>query len=721
MNMRVKDFLHSRPHLWFIITGFIVLLASMLLYLFYGYHSTIIILWILSMILVGIYFFKNQTEERDRSLFTRKDIVIAAILTTIVCAFYFSVDITHPQKSEIDESDTVAKSLVFSQPGFDIFRPSDFFWFSAPAFSIAGHLASSLGSVDIFNLRLIHVALTILCSFISYFLFRRIFPDRFSASAATLLLAGSHSLFANSHLGHLVNFAILAEVISLLFLLTGLQKRSLFYIFIGSIFAGFGWTVYGTAKIIIAGWLISLTIIAILSKFKVCEKIDFKRIAAATLIGFTMAILPFVIGHLVTLHDNPPTASDKIRNEIFLFSRAREKQIFITDADTWQEAYTYNIINGLTAFNKVNKVNNQEKYAWTHFKPVTFVDPLTGVLLWIGAVSVLLTIIRRKMRMEMVIILIHFLFFLFVFSFLITSAPNYPRLLITLPFVVSLVVFGISNITKILASRIPQLCYRNIISKICLGTMVLIILYININLVSEYIREGGYDHWPIAGTAYWIHNQSKQGPKHFYLYNEETGKHHREVWNTRDWQNLWFSSFTFTDQPFKFKDLTIKEYLRHKERAKELGNADRTQKIWFGRHREPISNTIYQVVDRISRRPNYFYMIKKDDNPDTFPEEFKNIHDWKVWLNLFTVLRQPFKILTPEKFFTEQHSLPATLFISEQDWETLRNQMPVSYNTTVVHHLSSRKDLLIVELSATDDNQYDKTKDSRIVPHTDSP
>lgn len=651
------------------------------------------------MVCGSIHLYLKEKEQKIQhrvlqGVFNSRDIIIAIILTTIIGTFYFSIDISHPQKSEIDEVDTPIKALVFSRPGFDIFRPTEFYDFPAPVFSIAGRIAERIGSIDAFNLRIIHISITLLSIFAAYFLFCRIFTDRFLASAATLILAGSHNLFAQSRIGHLINSAVLIEVVSLTLLFIGLQRRSMLFSFIGGIIAALGWVVYGTAKVVIVIWILSLIVLFICSKLKVLEKIEMGRIIPATIVGFSIALLPFIVGSL-TLPDDRPVTNNKTKKEIMLFSQGREEQMRAIDTDTFWEAYKFNIVNGLTAFNTVNKLNGQ-KFALTHYHPLThFVDPLTGVFLWFGVLITALAILKRRMKnAEMVIVLTCFLSLLFAFSFLITTAPNWPRLLITLPFVVSLALFGIHRVVAHLITHLPPIKLSpTTIEKLGTGTIVVVILYINISTVTGvngYITSYSFDDYPITGSAHYIHTQVKQHP-YLYLYDTNTKNHYRKRWNANDWWGLWFNTLTVSHNPFVVDDFTIREYFSYRK------GGGRDREMWFGKRREPIRNTVNYTVNHMKKAPRHYHMIKRSSDSSEHPEEFRNTHDWNVWLNLFIALEQSFQVVEPEYFLTEKYTLPATFFVTEDAWKDIKWKIPKNLTVTT-QYLSSYKNILIIEV-----------------------
>ena len=205
-----------------------MLLASILLYLWIGYHIGIVSLWVSSIICIGIFFRTKEIKKKTiAQKFTLQDYITIVLLTIIISTTYLSVNLTsYPLQMVGDEVNTTVKSLVLSQTNVDLFAPSDYYNFPAPLFALTGHIAKLFDITDILGIRLIHTIFTIATCVFGFLFFRRIFSNTFKAALSTALLAGSHSLFVIGNMAMLTNSAVLVCLISLIFLLAGLQKNS---------------------------------------------------------------------------------------------------------------------------------------------------------------------------------------------------------------------------------------------------------------------------------------------------------------------------------------------------------------------------------------------------------------------------------------------------------------------------------------------------------------
>ena len=395
-----------------------------------------------------------------------------------------------------------------------------------------------------------------------------------------------------------------------------------------------------------------------------------------------MAVCPFIIGAATTPQEGDTTWYYH-QEQILLFPEGRMNQQRVAGTETWQTGMVKNAIDALTAFNR----NIQDKgYIYSHYGQHGFVDPFTGILLWIGVISVLFTI--RRQNIGMLLILILFSFLLGIFMFVVNRSPNYTRFIIMLPLITPLAVIGISKLTEkispILAPRLKL--QKQVIEKTVMVSVVMVIIFLNINIVSDYIDAGKENNEPISNTVRYIHAQAKQKPKYVHLFDKQ--KHYKSIWEPKDWQKVWINLFIpFNSVP---ENLSLKQYTTFRHGRKW---------ILFGNHRESISNTIYYIDRTISKTPRYFYFIKEKDWLE-YPQEFTNTYDWETWINLFTVFKQSFEIISIDHFITGHYSMPATFFVTEETWNKIHNQR-LTGNVKKVQYLSSIKNLLIVEIAPT--------------------
>ena len=683
--------------------GLILLFASMFLYIYDGYSVSVLLLWLFSMVFTGVHFLRFSPRGCGDSCFTHRDFLIAAILALIIGVFYLSVDPAHPMQMIGDEIHITIQSLALSQPDVDMFKPTYYANLPAPFFAFLGYVANLFGPIDVINVRLAHTIFGIILCVIGYFFFQRVFSDQFKAVLSTLLLASSPSLFAISHISTWNNSAIFVYILSVLFLLIGLRKESQFYNFIGGVIAGFGWYVYSPAKSIIFVWIASLAIIALLRHFKLLKIDRFKHGIFAIIVGFSFAICPFIVGALT--FSKSEGSNWGYLSQQFMFSH--DGRSYNKDSDIWYESVFSNALNSLTVFN--NSSYNKDAVYYLNQGKQRFVDPLSGVFLWIGVLFVSLAIFLQRIefvthtkdaekrgliinhqRIEMVVVLFHFLLLLFAFMFLVNLAPHYARFLIILPFFVPLVIVGSLAISRIIALIVPfcAILRREIAEKIFLGAVCSMIMFLSVGIFADYVRFGVLNKRPITDAIRYIHDRSESQQNQFYFFDHQRQGYYLERWDASNWQQLWINLFVVFNHPPK--DLDLQYFFSY---GKEW-----LEGPMFSSHREPIANTVYYIINQISKSPHHFYLIK-DYQEEHHPAEFLNVHDWKIWLNLFTVFKQPFDILAPEDFLiTSNHKFPTTFFVPDHVWNDVRDRVSAVNRVVDVRYLSSRNNLLIVRV-----------------------
>jgi len=243
--------------------------------------------------------------------------------------------------------------------------------------------------------------------------------------------------------------------------------------------------------------------------------------------------------------------------------------------------------------------------------------------------------------------------------------------LIMLPFVIALAVIGLSAISERITSFLPKFSGlgKQTINRILFGGLGLSIICLNVFILNDYILNiSRRSDEPTGSAIRYIHTQLKEEPLMVYLFDTEKAEHYRATWGTADWQRLWVNLFIISNKPVG-KNFDFNDMLRYRVRIQnEFGSN------YFFNRTYMIEDTVYYVVERIQNSPQNFYLVGNYKPDGIYPHGFKNGHNWEIWLNLFTVFKQPFEIISSEQFLAGDYVLPATLFIPDQDWGTLQRQ-----------------------------------------------
>ena len=171
----------------------------------------------------------------------------------------------------------------------------------------------------------------------------------------------------------------------------------------------------------------------------------------------------------------------------------------LTRASEW-EGYKTNVRQGLGTFN-----STVVDHAWIYANHGHgFVDPLTGILLWLGVGVVGVGLVRRREDEGALLMLGGFLALWLSFAFLVNKAPNYTRLLVTLPFVAYLV----TEAVRWLADR-----WRSVplAAGILVGAAAAVLMAWNLAIAWDFIDDGRRAGQDIGSTTRYVHEHEASG------------------------------------------------------------------------------------------------------------------------------------------------------------------------------------------------------------------
>ena len=425
----------------------------------------------------------------------------------------------------------VAKRMM-SQASLNWFGLSDHFSFPALVFIIMGKIGEILGGINLANMRLVHASFGLISILMSYFLFRSFF-SQFWALAAAIILGVSHSLIGISRMILWNNSALLMEITALGLLCYGFKKKKLLFCFLGSLAAGLTLYVYFPARVTIIIWFLFLLGSTFILK-GISRKFVLKTISIS-LLCFILIAGPIIIATINT----PSEKFSYEKQQQLIFEEGRQMQKSWIGASTEAEGIKTNMINGLTVFN-----STKSDYAYIYPNPGHgFVDPLTGVLVWVGVILVISkSIIKRKFETFDLFNLIGLLTLIFFFSFITNKTPNYPRLLIILPFAVYFVVRGISLGLELLKGS-------NFTKYTVLITLASLIWIWNLVIFNNFIQKGLKEGNDIGSTARYVEIRKNIPGYSFYLLANSQYPYYS--WGNKSQWETWLGFFVGTNQHFE--------------------------------------------------------------------------------------------------------------------------------------------------------------------------
>jgi 4-amino-4-deoxy-L-arabinose transferase-like glycosyltransferase len=516
-----------------LVLGLALGLASIVVYAIWGYDWKMLLLWLVGLIALGASFF-SRSPRLPR--FERLDLLAPVGLALLFAPLYLArlydwpVQVTTDEPTIMDVSDEYA-----SKSGVDPFGFSTYQNRPALLFIVWGKLGLLIGGIDLFHMRLLHALVGLIAIGASYALFKQLLPRSWALFAASLF-GLSHSFLIISRLAMRENTAVLMEIVALALLLWGLRHQHVFVTFCGGVAAGLGFYVYHPGRAAFPLWVVFLLGLALLYR----HRFGLRKLAlhgSVAFVGFVLLAAPLLISE-----SKAPEIGREVDPmvQLLITAEGREFQKDWIHADTVWEGYRQNVSLALTAFNS-DAIDRGFIYV---NEGHGFVDPVTGIALWVGVAVVGLALIRRRREVEPWPLLMvgSFLVLWLAFAFLINQAPKYPRLLITLPFVAYLVTeavrVGARWLERVVARWDPVRARRSSFA-LAAGTLVAVAAG-NLAIAWDYVDKGRDDGEPVGSTGRYI---AAHPERSFYLVADEEGTYKYFDRGHPDWWLGWMGRF----------------------------------------------------------------------------------------------------------------------------------------------------------------------------------
>ena len=515
-----------------LVAGLVLGGLSLLVYQLSDYSVWMLLVWLAGLFALGLYY-RRESSRLPR--IARGDVLAAVALFVAFAPLYLARLYEWPVQVITDEPTIMDVSEVYSKAdGVDPFGVSTYQTRPALLFLAWGHLGKWIGGIDLTHMRFLHAFVGVLAIVASYFLFRQLLP-RGWAMFASSLFGLNHAYWLISRLAMRENTAVFAEVVALALLLRGFRHRHLFSTFLGGIAAGLGFYVYHPGRAAFVLWAVFLGLLALFYR----RQFPLKRTAtfgAAALAGFVMMAGPLLLAELKA----PPTSREvDPMAQLLITKEGRDLQKDWVYADSVLDGYLKNVEFGLKTFNSKDTDNGQIYINPGH----GFVDPLTGVLVWVGVGVLGIALIRRRRREEPwpLLMLSSFIVLWLGFAFLINQAPKYPRLLIILPFVAYLVTEAVrfaARLAERLLARFGRRLYPA--PTVAIASAVLVAIgTLNLGIAWDYVNRGRTEGEPIGSTARYIADRPGQ---QFYIVGDENGPYPFFSWGLAVWWHDWLAT-----------------------------------------------------------------------------------------------------------------------------------------------------------------------------------
>jgi hypothetical protein len=486
-----------------VVVGAVTGLGSLLIYAVSGYSRLMLLLWLAGLVGLSIFFWSRRP---DLPRIARADLLIPPGLALLFSPIYLIALYRWPVQVSGDEIAITDVAKAYSDPqGVDPFGASFYFYRPTLLFLGWGKLGEWFGGFDLSHMRLLHAVFGLLAIAASYALLRQLLPRGWAVFAA-VVFGSSHAFLMISRLAMRENTAVLAEVVALALLLWGLRNQHALATFGGGVLAGLGFYVYYPARATFPVWLAFLVVLGLLSR----RSFPARRLFGAGAIACTGFVL--MAGPILIAESNIPSTpgysdAEPQQSTLLIYADGRKKQQEWVQEDTVADGLKKNIRWGLAAFNSDEVVDQ----GFIYVNPGHgFVDPLTGILLWLGVGILGFRLIRRRADEGVLLAVTGFLILWLSFAFLVNKAPNYTRLLIVLPFVAYLV----TEAVRWLAVRWDSARHA---SAALVAVSIAALVGWNLAIAWDFIQTGRRDGDLIGSTGRYVHSHEDTPGQKFFI------------------------------------------------------------------------------------------------------------------------------------------------------------------------------------------------------------
>jgi dolichyl-phosphate-mannose-protein mannosyltransferase len=481
---------------------------SLLIYITAGYSKAMLWLWLGGLVITAVGFGLRSTTWPHVAV---ADLACAAGAVALCAPLYLIALYRWPVQVNSDELAVMGAVRDYGHPqGADPFGPGNYLTRPALLFIVWARLGNMLGGIDLFHMRLLHALVGLLTIAACYALFRLLLPRNW-AFFATLLVGINHSMFMISRLAMRENTAVLVLVVALTLLLWGFRRNNELAIFLGGVAAGFGFYVYYPARIAFPIWVAFLIALGILyrKRFPVRQLLT---VGAITASGFVLVATPIIYSESqIPASQNRQEGGQRVSLMIFPEGRAEQKAWVFADSE-W-DGWKTNVRMGLETFN-----SKDVDHGWIYVNNGHgFVDPVTGIVLWLGVGLVGLAVIRRRRDDPGALFMLGgFLLLYLSFAFVVNKAPNYTRLLVTLPFVA----YFVTEAVRWASNRWRSVRFA---PALLITAFLAAVVVLNVSAGWDFIQQGRREGDPIGSTGRYVRaHQNVPGQKYFVATSDLT-------------------------------------------------------------------------------------------------------------------------------------------------------------------------------------------------------
>jgi dolichyl-phosphate-mannose-protein mannosyltransferase len=481
-----------------------------------GFTNTIGVVWLASLVLLGAAFLRMSARlPRVAAV----DVVLPLALAAVFAPLYLLRLHAWPVQVGSDELTVSGVAQLYaSMPHVDLFGVSEYFGHPAVLFVIWGKLGHLLGGIDLAHMRFLHALVGTLTVGLSYAFFRQL-QSRPWAVFSTALLGANNSFLMISRMALRENTVVFVEVVALALVLLGFRKNHPFATFCGGVAAGAGFYVHFPGRSIVIVCAAFLLALFVWFRREVGTR-RLLRLAAIAAAGFVVVATPYMIAYAKA----PAALTHHQRQSVLLYPEGRKLQRHWVLASSELAGVARNVEYGLLAF---NWPIGDHAYIYRN-SGHGIIDPLTGVLLWVGVGAVAVRLRRRRVEPWPLLVPAGFVTLWLLDAFVIGQAPDYPRMLPTLPLVAYLAVEGVRSASGVIGRYFHR--PRPVLA-VCVAVSIAGIGALNATAAWDYLKSGRDSGNDIGSTGRYVEKHRNVADERFYLAADE-GR-----WRYYEWRN----------------------------------------------------------------------------------------------------------------------------------------------------------------------------------------
>ena len=416
---------------------FLGFLVPLMVFLF-PYTHLFFILWIVSIGILGFYFFKKR--RACRKFFYKADFFILLFILIAFLPLYHSPHFESPIHTNLDEFNLMDAAIevkegigekdrprLFYMEQYVYYPQLHFFFYIIPIIF--------LGDINVENLRFVVSSIGMLSIAAVYFLFR-VLMSRLEAVVGAVILGISHMHLGVSRIAIENNMAVLITIISAFFFMRGWLNKCYFNLWMGGIFAGLGWFTHFNGRLVlpIIGFFIFIEICKFAgpskriryfisnnffkTKYKkykkksyrtskkvsrnlfnlVSNKLDFIKLGSTVLLASLIVILPMIASSSKTSDDwmiSVGTSASYLKSHALIFEEPNKDLREYYNLDNRFQLAGLSLLKTLRL---INFPDLPPPDNWSYYiNPSNrLLDFVTGIFFWIGLISVFLKEYRNS-------------------------------------------------------------------------------------------------------------------------------------------------------------------------------------------------------------------------------------------------------------------------------------------------------------------------------------